>query len=159
VQIWQFIEQSTTAEIAPALKLTSVAADRRRQRNRLNQFCRLLNETARKASMKKYPVHVIDLTTRLGMQAMELLGVKSFSDASYWNELSSNQLPASYVVNWQQVGAGDALRPIKHNTAGIAVLIGPGCVDRLKDVLRWLPSGRCPVWLLSAPRSLGSRTF
>jgi hypothetical protein len=101
--------------------------------------------------LKTYPIHVIDLTARLGVHAMELLGVRAASDSGYWHELHTNQFPKFCAVNWQRVTLTDTLQPLQPNTAGVALLVGPGSATKLLSVLDWLPSNGPPIWIFTSP--------
>lgn len=104
--------------------------------------------------MQSLSFHIIDLTTRLGAYTKEQLGVLGPSSSGTWLGVRSSRLPNNFVVNWQGVQSDVHLIDITKDTAGIALLIGPGSLFRLPAIRIWLAQYRGPVWYLIAPSAI-----
>jgi hypothetical protein len=104
--------------------------------------------------LKKFPIQVIDLTARVGMYALEQLGVSDIKERGLWPTIDSQKLPVNLALGWQRLGYGDTLMHIPAETLAIAVLVGPGSAALLPTIKNWLREKGVQAWVLLAPSAI-----
>lgn len=111
-------------------------------------------------SSKTFSVHVIDLTSRLGIYALEQLGIKAAGDSGFWPDIKSPQLPDTYGINWQRAKLGDVLQQPVAQTLAVVLIAGPGSMVQLKSVLGLLEQRQdITAWTLVAPNAIVEESF
>ena len=103
---------------------------------------------------KSYSFGVVDFTARIGLYALEQLGLDRPAETGWWQNIRSPKLPSEFSFDWQRVGAKDPIHASDEATCAIAILIGPGAISRFDALREFIAALSAPVWIFLSPSAL-----